>query len=88
MNDFQKLYASGALINAALYLALLGIAGLMGGDRAVIVLVLGTAGTAYVSYVVQLLRQGTTLAIGLSVLANVLGLGAGVLLLMSYWARG
>lgn len=84
MTDYQQFYYTGAIINSAVYILVVALAGIIGGDHAVIVLAASTAGVAFLSYCAQLLRPSSQAALALSIVSNVLSIGAGVVLVWDY----
>lgn len=84
MNDFQRFHIQGALINSALYIALVGAAGIYQGDHLIVGLAAATAGVGYLAYLAALFDVKAASVTG-SVLSNVLGMAAGIALLTAYW---
>jgi hypothetical protein len=84
MTDYQRIYFQGALINSALYLAIVAAAGIVGGHKAVVIFAALSAGLAFLSYCGQLRWPGSVVVPLVSVISNLYGALAGVTLLVEY----
>lgn len=79
---FKSVMAAGVLINSALYLNGVFVAGLVEGNLWAWKLALAAFGVTYLSYLAQFIREGSILAVGAVWLSIALGAAAGLALLI------
>lgn len=78
---FKNIMAAGVLLNSALYLNGVFVAGLLQGNEWAWKLALVTFGVTYLSYVAQFVRDGSAVAVILVWLSIGIGITAGFALL-------
>lgn len=85
MNDMKHIAASGAIVNSALYLALVGAAGIAADAHIVVTLAALAAGVAFMSYNLMYAIPSSKAATWFASVSWGLGVMAGVELLFKYF---